>query len=80
MARGSRPTNAAVATAHCDIALLTEIADDLHRAPSRSRNLRDVFDCRQVAVVEPDLNDDAQRKSVRRVKRIVLRAARPFPM
>src|SRR5262249_32184574 len=62
--RFAHQTDAAVATAHCvEITFLTEIVDDLHQVRLRDiESLRNVFDCRQLTVVEPDLNEDAQRK------------------
>jgi hypothetical protein len=64
VSRFSHQTDAAVATAHCvEITLLTEIVDDLHQVRLRDiESLRDVFDRRQLTVVEPDLNEDAQRE------------------
>jgi len=57
-------TDAAVATAHCvEITHLTEIVDDLHQVRLRdTETLRDAVDRRQLTVVEPDLNEDAQRE------------------
>ncbi len=64
VSRCAHQTDAAVATAHCvEITLLTEIVDDLHQVRLRdTESLRDVFDRGQLAVVEPDLNGDAQRE------------------
>ena len=49
---------------HCvQITFLTEIVDDLHQVRLRNiESLRDVLDRRQLTVVEPDLNEDAQRE------------------
>src|SRR5262249_47433713 len=60
----SHQTDAAVATAHCvEITLLTEIVDDLHQVGLRdTESLRDVLDRRQLTVIEPNVNEDAQRK------------------
>src|SRR5690349_13879664 len=57
-------TDAAVATAHCvEITFVTQIVDDLHQVRLRdTEGLRDVFDRRQLTVVESGLNEDAQRK------------------
>ena len=64
VSRFAHQTDAAVATAHCvEITLLTEIVDDLHQMRLRdTESLRDVSDRRQLTVVEPDLNEDAQRE------------------
>ena len=64
VSRFAHQTDAAVATAHCvEITLLTEIVDDLHQGRLRdTEDLRDVFDRRQLAVVETDVNEDAQRE------------------
>ena len=60
----SHQTVAAVATAHCvEITLLTEIVEDLHQVCLRdTESLRDVLDRRQLTVIEPNVNEDAQRK------------------
>src|SRR5215472_12543811 len=62
--RFAHQTDAAPATAYCvEITVLTEIVDDLHQVRLRDiESLRDVFDRRQLTVVEPDLNEDAQRE------------------
>ena len=64
VSRLAHQTDAAVATAHCvEITLLTEIVDDLHQVCLRdTESLRNVFDRRQLTVVESDLNEDAQRE------------------
>src|SRR6516165_3185414 len=64
VSRFSHQTDAAIATAHCiEITLLTEIVDDLHQGRLRDiESPRDLFDPRQLTVVEPDLNEDAQRE------------------
>jgi len=57
-------SDAATATAHCvEVTLLTEVVDDLHQVRLRNiESARDVLDRRQLTVVEPDLNEDAQRE------------------
>src|SRR6516225_9242987 len=63
VSRFAHQTDAAIATAHCvEITVLTEIVDDLHQGRLRdTEDLRDVFDRRQLTVVETDVNEDAQR-------------------
>jgi len=64
VSRFAHQTDAAVTAPHCvEIALLTEIVDDLHQVRLRDpETLRDVLDRRQLTVVKPDLNKDAQRE------------------
>jgi hypothetical protein len=53
-----------VTAAHSvEIALLSEIVGDLHQVRFRNtETLRDVVDRRQLTIVKPDLNEDAQRE------------------
>src|SRR5262249_45161183 len=79
VSRFAHQTDAAAATAHCvEITFLTEIVDDLHQVRLRDiETPRDVFDRRQLTVVEPDLNEDAQREiGMKRYTHLV--SARPL--
>src|SRR5262249_7608379 len=64
VSRCAHQTDAAAATAHCvEITFFTEIVDDLHQVRLRDiKSLRDIIDRRELTVVEPDLNEDAQRE------------------
>jgi hypothetical protein len=57
-------SDSAVTAPHCvEVALLTEIVDDLHQVRLQDpETLRDVLDRRELTVVKPDLNEDAQRE------------------
>ncbi len=64
VSRFAHQTDAAAATAYgVQITFLTEIVDYLHQMRLRDiESLRDFVDRRQLTLIEPDLNEHAQRK------------------